>query len=198
MVFLGIVATIIGAGVNQFFSLRYPSVHIVALVVELLAFPCGVALANILPVRTIKFGPLGSWCINPDKHFNLKEHTLITIMANVSIGFGSSDGTSIIQAASAFYGFKIETGFSILVVLCTQLLGFGVAGLSAPWLVEPARIIWPGTLSICALLTTLHSRANAVADGWKVTRLRFFLYATTAAFIWYFFPGLMFVALSYL
>lgn len=72
-----------------------------------------------------------------------------------------------------------------------------MAGLSYPWLVEPARIVWPGVLSICALLTTLHSKANAVANGWRITRLRFFLYAMTAAFVWYFFPGLIFVGLSY-
>lgn len=197
MVFLGLVATVLGSGVNQFFSLRQPAVHIVALVMELLAFPCGVALANVLPVASINLGRLGVWCVNPDRHFNIKEHTVITIMANVSIGFGSADATSIIQAGARFYGFPLKTGFEILVVLCCQLLGFGVAGLSAPWLVEPARIIWPGTLSICALLSTLHSRANAVANGWKITRLRFFFYVTGAAFIWYFFPGLMFVALSY-
>lgn len=197
MVFLGIIAVLIGSGVNQFFSLRQPSVHIPALVMQLLAFPCGVALANILPVKTVSLGRLGSWCINPDRHFNIKEHTLIVIMANACIGFGAADSTQIIQAGAKFYGFQMKTGFNVLVVLTCQMLGFGVAGLSSKWLVEPANIIWPGTLSICALLSTLHSRANAVANGWKITRLRFFLYATTATFIWYWFPGLMFVALSY-
>ena len=47
------------------------------------------------------------------------------------------------------------------------------------------------------MLETLHSRANHIADGWRITRLRFFLYVTAAGFIWYFFPGLMFTALSY-
>ena len=41
----------VGSGVNQFFSLRYPGVHIVALVAELLAYPIGVALANVLPIN---------------------------------------------------------------------------------------------------------------------------------------------------
>ncbi|RKU42618.1 hypothetical protein DL546_005539 [Coniochaeta pulveracea] len=84
--FLGIVFVFVGAGVDQFFSFRYPGVHIVALVAELLAYPLGVGLANVLPISR--------W--NPDRHFNVKEHALVTIMSNVSFGFGSADATNII------------------------------------------------------------------------------------------------------
>jgi OPT family oligopeptide transporter len=182
---LGIIFTMIGSGINQFFSLRYPSVHIVALVAELLAFPCGVFLAKILPNRSINLGRLGNWCINPDNRFNIKEHTVVVIMSNVSFGYFSADSTNIIQAASAnFYNFGLKTGFQVMVVLCAQLLGFGVAGLSSPWIVEPASIIWPGTLSNCALLESLHSRANAPVGRWKISRLRFFLYVMSGAFVW--------------
>ncbi|KAH9896261.1 OPT family small oligopeptide transporter [Xylariomycetidae sp. FL2044] len=184
--FLGIVFVFLGAGVNQFFSMRYPGVRIVSLVAELLAFPLGVALAKLLPLGRL----------NPDRHFNIKEHALVTIMSNVSFGFGSADATNLIQAAR-FYGFRIPAGFSVLVVLCCQLCGYGVAGLSAPWLVRPASMIWPGVLGNVALLSSLHSRANAVADGWRVTRIRFFLVAGGAAFVWYWFPGLIFTGLSY-
>ncbi|KAI9744196.1 MAG: hypothetical protein M1818_002348 [Claussenomyces sp. TS43310] len=194
---IGIIFTMIGAGVNQFFSLRYPSVHIVGLVAELLAYPCGVFLAKVLPLYTINLGRLGTWCINPDRHFNIKEHAVITIMANVSFGAGGADSTSIIQAGKKFYNFDIKPGFSVLIVLCCQLLGFGVAGLASPWLVEPASIIWPGVLSNCALLSTLHTKLNAVANGWRISRLRFFMYVMVGAGVWYFFPGLIFVGLSY-
>ncbi|KAJ6043816.1 hypothetical protein N7499_006235 [Penicillium canescens] len=195
---LGIIFTILGSGINQFFSLRYPSVHIVSLVAELLAYPCGVFLAKALPTTPIKLGPLGTFTLNPDRSFNIKEHTVIVIMSNVSFGYGSADATNIIQASSkSFYNFGLTAGFDVLIVLCAQLLGFGVAGLAAPWLVEPASIIWPGVLSNCAMLETLHSRANHIAGGWRITRLRFFLYVTAGGFVWYFFPGLMFTALSY-
>ncbi|RDW61997.1 small oligopeptide transporter-1 [Coleophoma cylindrospora] len=194
---LGIFFTMVGSGVNQFFALRYPSVHIVALVAELLAYPFGVLLAKTIPMYTVNLGPLGKFCLNPDRHFNIKEHTLITIMSNVSFGMGSADATNIIQAGKAFYNFDIKPGFSVMIVLCCQLMGFGIAGMASPWLVEPASIIWPSVLSNCALLTTLHSRANAVANKWKISRLRFFNYVMVGAGVWYFFPGLMFVALSY-
>ncbi|KAK5008617.1 hypothetical protein LTR28_003738 [Elasticomyces elasticus] len=210
----GIIWTMLGSGVcyffrhtyvrsltpqvNQFFALRYPAVHIVSLVAELLAFPMGVGLAHALPIYTLSLGPLGKWNINPDRHFNIKEHTVITIMSNVSIGYASgADASGIVQAAKAFYHFDISPGFPVLVFLCCQLLGFGVAGLCAPWLVEPANIIWPGVLGNCALLSTLHSKANAVANGWQISRLRFFMVAMACAFVWYWFPGLIFVGLSY-
>ncbi|KAF1344780.1 OPT oligopeptide transporter protein-domain-containing protein [Delphinella strobiligena] len=195
---LGIIWTMIGSGVNQFFSLRYPAVHIVSLVAELLTYPMGVVLAHTLPVYTTNLGRLGKWNINPDRHFNIKEHAVITIMSNVSIGFaGGADASGIVQAAVKFYGFEIKPGLSVLMFLCCQLLGFGIAGLCAPWLVEPASIIWPGVLGNCALLSTLHSKANAVANGWRISRLRFFLIVLIGAFAWYWLPGLMFVALSY-
>ncbi|KAK2614917.1 hypothetical protein N8I77_001706 [Diaporthe amygdali] len=184
--FLGIVFVFLGAGVNQFFGLRYPGVHIVSLVAELIAYPIGVFLAHLMPISRL----------NPDRHFNIKEHALVTIMSNVSFGFGSADATNIIQAAK-LYGFTLQTGFSVMVVLCCQLLGYGVAGLSARWLVEPASMIWPGVLSNVALLTSLHSRANAVADGWKITRIRFFMVVGGCAFVWYWLPGLMWTGLSY-
>lgn len=176
----------LGAGVNQFFSLRYPGVHIVSLVAELLAYPLGVGIAHALPISRF----------NPDRHFNIKEHALVTIMSNVSFGFGSADATNIIQAAK-YYGFTLKTGFSVMVVLCCQLLGYGVAGLSARWLVEPASMIWPGVLSNIALLSSLHSRANAVADGWRISRIKFFMVVGGIAFVWYWFPGLIFTGLSY-
>lgn len=184
---IGIVFTFIGSAINQFFSLRYPGIHIVSLVAELLAYPLGVTLAKILPISRL----------NPDHTFNIKEHAVITIMANVSLGAGGADSTSIIQAAKYFYGFPMPAGFSILIVLTCQLLGYGVAGLAAPWIVRPASIIWPSVLSNCALLSSLHSRANAPANGWVVPRLRYFLYVMAGAFMFYWFPGLMFTGLSY-
>ncbi|KAI7636157.1 small oligopeptide transporter, OPT family, partial [Hortaea werneckii] len=144
----------IGAGVNQFFSLRYPAVHIVSIVAELLVFPMGVALAHILPICSVELPYFGTWRVNPDHHFNIKEHVVIVIMANVTIGFaGGADATGIIQAAIKFYGFELPAGFSV--------------------------------------------RANAIANGWRITRLKFFMIVLGGAFSWYWLPGGLFVALSY-
>ena len=158
----------------------------------------GVALAKILPIFSINLPYFGTWHVNPDHHFNIKEHACIVIMANVTIGFaGGADATGIIQAATHFYGFKLPAGFSVLVLICCQTLGFGVAGFCHQWLVEPAAMIWPGVLGNCALLNTLHSRANATANGWQISRIKFFMIVMVCAFVWYWFPGLIFQALGY-
>lgn len=169
---------------NQLFSLRQPSVTISSLVAQLLAYPVGVAWA--------KYVPLGMF--NPNREFNIKEHALITIMANVS--FGSAEATQVIQATMKFYNLGPQAGYGVLFVLTSQLFGFGLAGLFYRWLVLPATMIWPSVLSNAALLTTLHSRVNAIADGWTVSRLRFFLYIFIGGFVWYFLPGFLFTGLS--
>ncbi|KAL1985003.1 hypothetical protein VTN96DRAFT_8456 [Rasamsonia emersonii] len=181
---IGIIFTTVGSGLNQLFSLRQPSVTISSLVAQLLAYPVGVAWA--------KYVPLGMF--NPNREFNIKEHALITIMANVS--FGSAEATQVIQATMKFYNLGPQAGYGVLFVLTSQLFGFGLAGLFYRWLVLPATMIWPSVLSNAALLTTLHSRVNAIADGWTVSRLRFFLYIFIGGFVWYFLPGFLFTGLS--
>jgi OPT family oligopeptide transporter len=174
----------VGSALNQMFSLRQPSVTIDMLVAQLLAYPLGVAWA--------KYIPLGFW--NPDRHFNIKEHALITIMANVS--FGSAAATQEIEATMKFYNIGPPPGFGVLFVVVTQLFGFGLAGLFQRWLVQPAIMIWPGVLSNAALFATLHSRANARADGWTIPRLRFFLIVFIGGAVWYLVPGYLFTGLS--
>ncbi|KAJ5223929.1 hypothetical protein N7468_008471 [Penicillium chermesinum] len=181
---IGLIFTIVGSGLNQFFSLRNPSVTISALVAQLLAFPVGCAWAKWMPIGIL----------NPDRHFNIKEHGLVTIMANVS--FGSAAATQVIEAVVKFYGMKSDGGFEVLLCITTQLFGFGLAGMASRWLVTPASMLWPSTLSNAALLKTLHSRENPVADGWKITRLRFFLFVFFGGAIWYFAPGYLFTGLS--
>jgi len=69
------------AFINQFFSIRQPGITVTANVAQLLAFPAGKLLEAILP--TTQFTTFGyTWSLNPGK-FNLKEHMVITIMANV-------------------------------------------------------------------------------------------------------------------
>jgi OPT family small oligopeptide transporter len=137
--------------------------------------------------------PLG--LLNPDRKFNIKEHALITMMANVS--FGSAGASQIIEATVKFYNLPSQGGFDVLLMITTQLFGFGLAGMFYHVLVPPANLVWPGVLSNAALFSTLHSRSNTIADGWKISRLRFFLYVFAAGAIWYLLPGFLFTALSY-
>ena len=87
--------------------------------------------------------------------------------------------------------------YQILLAVSTQILGYGFAGLTRRFLVRPAAMIWPGTLMSTAMFTTMHKEKNEPANGWTVSRYRFFVYVWAGAFAWYFLPGLLFPALSY-
>ena len=71
--------TTIASGMNALFSLRAPVLTITGLVVQLVAYPLGLGWAKFLPRKEFRvFGR--SFSINPGP-FNVKEHTLITVMA---------------------------------------------------------------------------------------------------------------------
>ncbi|KAB8070934.1 OPT oligopeptide transporter protein-domain-containing protein [Aspergillus leporis] len=193
MWFLGIVFTLIGTGVNQFFSMRYPSVTITSLVAQLISYPVGCFFAKALPIMTVRvFGREIS--INPDHHFNVKEHAVITIMSNLS--FNQSWASAIIQAQKVYLDMPTPVGYQILLALSMQMFGLGLAGLSYRYIIEPPHMIWPSTLANAALFQTLHSGANPIADGWRVSRYRFFMYVFIGSFCWYWLPGYLFTGLS--
>ncbi|QMW29127.1 hypothetical protein G4B84_004462 [Aspergillus flavus NRRL3357] len=193
MWFLGIVFTLVGTGVNQFFSMRYPSVTITSLVAQLISYPVGCFFAKAMPIMTIRVRGR-EIPINPDHHFNVKEHAVITIMSNLS--FNQSWASAIIQAQKVYLDMPTPVGYQILLALSMQMFGLGLAGLSYRYIIEPPHMIWPSTLANAALFQTLHSGANPIADGWRISRYRFFLYVFIGSFCWYWLPGYIFTGLS--
>lgn len=55
-------------------------------------------------------------------------------------------------------------GFGILLAITTQCVGFGLAGLTHKFLVEPASMIWPQNLVSCAFMCKFFS-SHLRADG---------------------------------
>ncbi|KAK0566473.1 hypothetical protein OC844_000696 [Tilletia horrida] len=188
--FIGMIFTVLLSGLNQFFSYRYPSVFVSSLVAQLVAFPFGVFLAKVLPTKVFKT-PVGSFTLNPGP-FNIKEHTMITVMANVTAG--GAYATEVLAVQRFLYNQSWGAGYQIMLVMSTQLIGFSYAGFCRKWLVWPAAMIWPATLVQTALLSTLHHKQQA--ESGRMTRERFFLYAFIGAFCWYWFPGYIFTGLS--
>jgi hypothetical protein len=98
--FLGMLFVTVGSGMNMLFNLRAPSIIVTSIVAQLLSYPCGVWMAMYMPKR--KYRTFGmEWSFNPGP-FNKKEHTLITIMSNVSYSTGPSYATSTIEAMMGF------------------------------------------------------------------------------------------------
>ncbi|CAL1696243.1 unnamed protein product [Somion occarium] len=191
MWFIGIIITIVMSSFNHVMSLRWPSVGISPLVVQLIALPIGKLFEWVLP--TTKFNTLGyQWSFNPGP-FNIKEHTVITVMANLL--YNDAYATLITAIQELFYGQKLTYGYRILIVLSTQLFGYTYAGLVRQFLVWPSSMIWPGALVECALLNTLHKNYGKFERN-HMSRERFFFLVTIGAFVYYFLPGYIFTGLS--
>ncbi|KAJ6443632.1 small oligopeptide transporter, OPT family [Purpureocillium lavendulum] len=201
--FLGSAFAILGTGIDQFFSLRYPSIFVVSYVAQLLSYPCGVFMAKALPTRAVPLGPL-SFTLNPGP-FNQKEHMVITIMSNVAYGGynGTAYVTYMVQVLKLdmFFGNRTladSAGWQILMALSTQLIGYGAAGVSRRILVYPAEMIWPRCLAQIALNKALHhdDGSRELSSGWKLSRNRFLLYAFGGMFLYFWLPNYLFNALS--
>ena len=83
---LGMLLTTIASGLNALFALRQPAITITSLTVQLVAYPLGVAWHRAIPSRQFRlFGR--SFSLNPCP-FNMKEHTIIVVMANVNVAGG--------------------------------------------------------------------------------------------------------------
>ncbi len=187
---LGLVFCSIGSALNTLFSMHSPAFTVTTLVCSMLAWPAG-RLWDKLPNVKI-FGV----DLNPGP-FNIKEHTLITIMANVSFGGGAAYITDILVAMNNFYGVNFGWGFNIVAGISTQVIGYSFAGLARKVIVYPSSMIWPTNLVTATFLSNIHKNVNHTANGWRISRLKFFLIILTSAFIWYWFPGYIATFLSY-
>ena len=168
---IGLLMTTVGCIVNVIFSFHSPIFVISTFVSAIVAWPLGRLWDRLVPNWTFFNGRIE---LNPSP-FNLKEHTLITIMASVSFGSGAAYMTDIIVTMRHFYGLNFGPGFQITGMLATQAIGYSIAGMARRILVYPASMIWPSTLVTTTFLTNIHLNINHVADGWKISRLGFFL-----------------------
>jgi OPT family small oligopeptide transporter len=189
---MGIICSIVGSAMNTLFSMRNPPIGISTIIALLLCFPIGKAWARALPNR--QFNTFGlKWNLNPGP-FNVKEHTVIVVMASVS--FGTAYATDIILAQNAFYKRDYGLLFQLLLITTTQCVGYGIAGILRKVLVYPAAMIWPANLVSVTLLHAMHEKKEEHDPtdmprivGGKMSRYRWFGYVFLASFLWYFIPG---------
>ena len=189
--------------------MRAPSLIITSLVAQLVAYPFGWAWHRVMPDRQFGSGRF-KFNLNPGP-FNMKEHTVIVIMANCTFGGGAAYSTDTILAMRAFYGQNFGWGWEILFTLSTQMIGYGIAGLLRKFLVWPgglshfswsletsrlirstAAMIWPYDLVNTSLFYALHDHSKTdptKTHGWGISRYRYFFYVFLGAFVWYWFPG---------
>ncbi|KAK7351546.1 hypothetical protein VNO77_11088 [Canavalia gladiata] len=191
MWFLGLGSVILLSFLNTFFIYRTEPLTVTMISIQVATLPIGRFMAKVLPKRKFRIGKK-ELSLNPGP-FNMKEHVLISIFANAGAAFGngSAYALSIVDIIRAFYGRKITFLASWLLVLTTQVLGYGWAGIMRNYVVEPAQMWWPATLVQVSLFRALHEKEMR-----RMSKEKFFLIALLCSFAWYVVPGYLFTTLS--
>lgn len=193
---LGAIWTAVGSFINSFFLQRRPSISLNTAVVQLLLYPSGVLMAYIMPKWKFKvFGYTID--LNPGP-WNHKEQMLATVFYSVSGGAPYVAYNIPVLKMPQYYNVDwCGWGYQILLMLSTNFLGFGLAGIMRKFAVYPSRSIWPSILPTLALnKALLQSEPREIINGWKISRYNFFFVAFLASFIWFWFPDFIFTALS--
>nr|AEJ88342.1 putative oligopeptide transporter [Tamarix hispida] len=188
---LGALSCILLSFLNQFFWYREEPLTITAISAQIAVVPIGRYMASRLPTRIFFKGTRWEFTLNPGP-FNVKEHVLITIFANA--GAGTVYAIHVVTVVKVFYKKQITFFVSLIVVLTTQVLGFGWAGIFRRYLVEPPEMWWPANLVQVSLFRALHEKEERPKGG--LTRTQFFLIAFICSFAYYVFPGYLFEMLT--
>ncbi|KAM9923320.1 hypothetical protein OXX59_005251 [Metschnikowia pulcherrima] len=192
----GVIWTAIGSFINEFFKQRRPSILLESAVVQIFLYPSGLFLAWVLPKRKVT---IWKWTVdlNPGP-WNHKEQMLATLFYNVSSSYPYASFNIPVVKMDMFYGVKwADWGYQILLILSTQFMGFGFAGIMRKFAVYPTRAIWPNVLPTLALnKALLQSEPREIINGWKITRFNFFVIAFIGSFLYFWLPEYLFQALS--
>ena len=98
-----------------------------------------------------------------------------------------------------FYKQDFGLGFWCLLVLTTQVIGYGIAGLMRKFLVYPASMIWPTILPGVTLMYSLHETKlpkDPTVFGGNMSRYRWFFTVSGIMFVYYWIPGYLMQFLS--
>ncbi|EGV65653.1 hypothetical protein PSN45_003569 [Yamadazyma tenuis] len=193
---LGLIWTAIGSFINTFFHNRQPAIVLSASVVQIFLYPSGILLAAIVPKWKFKIWRY-TFDLNPGP-WNYKEQMLATIFYSVSGGTPYVVDNINVQKMEMFYNNQwANFGYQILLMLSTNFLGFGFAGIMRRFAVYPTKSIWPTVLPTCALNAALcRPEKKENINGWTISRYYFFLAAFSFSFVYYWLPEYLMQFLS--
>lgn len=107
----------------------------------------------------------------------MKEHVLVNILA--SSGSTAAYASDIISLQDLFYNQRMGIIASLTLLITTQTLGFGLAGLVEKVLVKPVAMIFPRNLVTTTMFYTLHDRKSRDTQA----RLQYFAMIFIAIFV---------------
>ncbi|KDN39744.1 OPT-domain-containing protein [Tilletiaria anomala UBC 951] len=189
VILIGSVLCVVGAAISQLFFYKSNSPSFSAYFVILISLPIGRWLAKVMPAWRVIVPIIGEFSLNPGP-FSIKEHLLIAVL--VTSGATSAYASDIINIQELFFKQHMSTASSLVLLLTTQTLGFGFAGIVHNILVKPVAMIYPSSLVTTSLFHTLHGQGSKLTT----VRLRFFIIIFVAIFIYQFIPTLIIPSLS--
>ncbi|KAB8220940.1 OPT oligopeptide transporter protein-domain-containing protein [Aspergillus novoparasiticus] len=139
-------------------------------------------ITELPPVEAFK------WNVDGDQSPSVRAWILMTIFVMLFSG------------VNQFFGLRYFCSQTTFLTSDTPILtffSFGLAGLARRWIVYPAALIWPTSLSSTVLFRALHEpEERSPANGWTITRYRFFIYFTIFGFVLFWFPDYIWTSLS--
>jgi hypothetical protein len=131
-------------------------------------------------------GFIGRW-FNPHS-FNSKEHLAIVIMS--SSASGAAYATEVLATQKLYYNIVPNAVVAILLLLSSQLLGYGMAGVLRKSLVYPGKMLWPSILPLNSLIETLHRDKSEMKQKFNLFWMIFSVVAVWELFPQYIMPVL--------
>jgi OPT family oligopeptide transporter len=137
-----------GAALATIFLFKPQSMAVSVIFLTVISYVAGHAMSITIPTK----GVVGR-LFNPHS-FNSKEHLAIVVMA--SSASGAALATEVLAAQKLYYNVVPNTAVAIMLLLSSQLLGYGMAGVLRKSLVYPTKMLWPSVLPLNSLIETLH------------------------------------------
>ncbi|KAH9450047.1 hypothetical protein MJO28_014302 [Puccinia striiformis f. sp. tritici] len=177
-ILIGVLASILGAAIAEVFMFKPVHVHVDVLFLQIICLIMGHFSASVP-------GPLW-WNPGP---IDTKETVFSVIMA-ASASAGVL-GVEVIAAQEVMFEKHMPAIVSLMTLLSSQLIGYGIAGMLRPILVYPTKIVYPGVLPIVALFRSMSGQSETT-----VKQVSFFKKAMAGISLYEILPTYLAPALS--
>ena len=151
---IGISLSTFGGLLATIYHFKPQTVPVSTVFLAVISYVLGTGMAVILPRR----GWLGK-VLNPHA-FNSKEHAAIIVMSSAAAN--APLAVDVIASQKLFYNKELNAATGILLMLTSQCLGYGFAGLLRRTLVYPTKMLYPYNLPINSLLEALYGEKSQV------------------------------------
>ena len=178
----GLGLSIFASVLQEIYYFKPQVIYVSIVFITVISYVLGEAMAFGIPRK----GAIGR-LLNPGP-FNSKEHAAIVIMASAAAT--AAVATEILAAQSLYYNMDPSPAAAVFLVISSQLLGYGIAGLLRGTLVRPTKMLWPINIPVNTLLETLHRDKKETKQRLKIFYIIFF-----SLFVWEVFPEYIFPVL---